>query len=336
MSRGLEKVTLCIFTFNRPDQLIRLTSYYSNSSIQIIILDASVTRNNFELPENVIYLHLPGMSLKERLRKFSTLVKSDYILLSPDDDFYSKDGIIKAIRFLESNKDYSSAQGLRIRFFETPIITWIPDYTKHIKFDFNQDDAIQRTLLMGKSTAYLYSVIRTSNYQEIIDCLENTDSDSRDSYAIHELIFNYCLPVFGKHKVLPHLYQSRKAHKYLGSDINFSAWVNNRTDNSVISLERNILDLYTEKLKITRELAGYIYSDLTLHFSRTRQTKTSQPYRHKIREKIKYLFDDFRMIRVFRKFRFKYFEFYYLLFKSGEAKDFLSEVRSLKEFLKEK
>jgi glycosyltransferase domain-containing protein len=336
MSSALDQVTLCIFTLDRHKQTTERVSFYSNFNLRIIILDASIPKNKYEFPVNVNYFHVPGMSLNERLRKFATLVNSDYILLSPDDDFYSKAGIVKTIRFLECNNEYSSAQGLRIRFFETPIFNWIPDYTKQIKLNFNQDDPVQRTLLMGKGMHYIYSVIRTSSYHEIINCLENTDSNSRGSFAITELIFNYCLPVFGKHKVLPHLYQSRKAHKYLGSDVNYSDWINNHSDKSVISLRQNILDLYIVKLNITKESAIEIYSNLTLYFSRAKQAQTSQPYRRKIREVIKILFDDFRIFHLFRKFSLKYFGFYYLLARNRQLLDFILEVRSLLKFLKEK
>jgi glycosyltransferase domain-containing protein len=301
-----------------------------------LILDASDKINPHKFPPNVRYLHVPGMSLNKRLRKFATLVDTDYILLSPDDDFYSLAGINEVISFLENNKDYSSAQGLRIRFGDKPIFNWIPDYTKQIELNFNQDDPVQRTLAMAKSMHYIYSIIRTSNYKELVSCLKNTDSDSRDSYAVTELIFNYCLPVFGKHKILPLLYQLRKSHEPSGYDINFSVWVNNELDKSAISLKQNVLDFYMYKTKISKHSADEIYSSLTQHFSKPKKALNSQKLKDKIRKKIRALLIDYKIFYFIRLYKFSYFRFYYLLFKHEQFKVFKFEIRSLRNFLEQK
>jgi glycosyltransferase domain-containing protein len=199
----LQNLSICIFTLNRPASLLRIINFYSRYNIQLIILDASKDLNSSTYPGKTRYFHMPGASLQERLVEFSNLVNTKYILLSPDDDFFAINGLVKSLTFLEENREFSSVQGLRIRVFDYPNFHWIPDYTKHMKTEFIGSYNKHRVLTMGKQMHYIYSVIRHEAYAKVVNCLRGAESRDRNSAMAGEVIFNLTLPALGKHKITP-------------------------------------------------------------------------------------------------------------------------------------
>jgi glycosyltransferase domain-containing protein len=334
MIESLGKVTLCIFTADRHHQLLNVIKYYSKFDLKIVILDASLKAAEFRPSEKINYVHVPGMLLQNRLIKFAEMVKTEYILLSPDDDFYSIYGLAKTINFLEKNRNYSSAQGLRIRFFDSDKFSWIPDYVKQSTLHFNQEDFETRILNMGKSMHYIYSVMRLSVYSEVTDCLRNIESQDRNSFAINELIFNYCLPVFGDHRILPFLYQLRKSHPYLGSDIDFALWINNNQDKQASLFKSKIKELYVKKLGISNNEADAILSKFNEHFSLKKTIPMKAKTECKARRITKKMFNQIGLFNTARQLRFKYFVFYSLLVISGNLLNAIQDIKYLRNTLK--
>jgi glycosyltransferase domain-containing protein len=334
MFEFLGKVTLCIFTTDRHHQLSMVIKYYSKFDLKIVILDASLKPMEFKSSEKINYFHTPGMPLQNRLIKFAEMVKTEYIVLSPDDDFYSIYGLNKTIEFLEKNQNYSSAQGLRIRFFDSDKFSWIPDYVKQTKLHFNQEDFEFRILDMGKSMHYIYSVMRLSVYNEVTDCLSNIESKDRNSFAINELIFNYCLPVFGYHRILPFLYQLRKSHPYLGSDINFALWINNDQDKYSSLFKSKIKELYVHKLGISINKADAILSNLNEHFSLKKTIPLKAKTEYKVRRITKEVFHQISLFNTARQLRLKYFVFYSVLIIHGNSFNAIKDIKHLRNTLK--
>ena len=334
MLEFLEKVTLCIFTSDRHNQLSIMIKYYSKFDLNIIILDATATPMNFSPCEKIKYIHTPSMPLQNRLMKFAEIVQTEYILLSPDDDYYSIYGLNKTIDFLEKNPNYSSAQGLRIRFFDSERFSWIPDYLNQVNLDFNQSDLEFRILNMAKGMHYIYSVMRLPTYNEVTNCLLDVESQDRNSFAINELIFNYCLPVFGYHKILPFLYQFRKSHSYLGSDIHFALWINDIQDKHANLLKSNVKELYISRLGISVNKAEEIFSELTSHFSLQKTISTKAETEKKIRRILKWTFQQIGLFNIARQFRVKYFVFYFLLAINGNLLKANQDIKYLKKTLK--
>lgn len=334
MSNNLDQLTLCVFTRDRPESIERLLKYYENYQISIIILDSS--KNPLSLITNklVVYIHVPAMSLAARLVMFSKLVNTKYIVLSPDDDVYSIPGLAKTVNFLNTNNDYSSAQGLRIRFFDYPRFSWIPDYIEHIDLDFDQDSSLDRVKIMAKSFHYIYSVIRREDYLQTVSCLDSIDLSMNESLPITEYIFNYCLPIFGKHKLLPHLFQFRKAHPQTYSPVDYSKWISSSTDENVINLKSRISRLYANKMKIELALASKVYDELTQHFKNSITNKQTHPDRGSKRFFNKYLRPILPFFEHLRILRFRYIKFYLLLGQNNFFFKSIYEVNALRKFLK--
>ena len=86
MKLSLSDLTICIFTYERKQDLERLVKYCSLTDVKVIILDASSQPAKIINSQNLKYLHTPNASVQKRLLKFSEIVETKYILLSPDDD----------------------------------------------------------------------------------------------------------------------------------------------------------------------------------------------------------------------------------------------------------
>jgi glycosyltransferase domain-containing protein len=270
MTSVYENLTICIFTRNRHEKLTKIVRYWEALDVNVIILDASDQAFEFDFGLNITYLHKPMLPIDVRLMMFRDLVKTKYILLSPDDDFFLPKALELSLAYLEVNLDYSSVQGLRIRLFDDLKPRWIPDYTKQSKLVFDSDDALERLRTMSSSMHYVYSIQRTDVYSEIVNALSGTQTTKRDSDTKIELVFNYLLPVFGKHRILPMLFSARTYHEYEGHDIQFSNWINDPKDSSALKFKSNIRDTYISKLHCTPLQANEIEGEITAHYSQTR------------------------------------------------------------------
>jgi hypothetical protein len=271
------------------------------------------------------------MPLQERLRKFAELATTKYLLLSPDDDYWAPNGVCEVLKFLEKNLDYASAQGLRIRFFDFPFFHWIPDYVNQMTLDFSQENKVERLRDMATGMHYIYSVIRRNEYIKITNCLREVNSIKRNSMMMSELIFNYTLPLLGKHKVLPVFYSARKTHPYEAGDVNFKLWVNDKSDRGAVKFSENIIDFYTKELDIIESQASSVFHQLTKEFSRPKQEPE---------EKLKSFKKSLRIVftrtklRGFRKIsKVKYLYFYKLLFLNKTFFMFANDILQIKSFL---
>ena len=328
---ALKNLTICIFTLNRHQELTRLVKFLTGTKMKILILDASNESKFLLRNDNLEYFHVPNMPLQERLRKFAELATTKYLLLSPDDDYWAPNGVSEVLQFLEKNLDYASAQGLRIRFFDFPFFHWIPDYVNQMTLDFSQENKVERLRDMATGMHYIYSVIRRNEYIKITNCLREVNSIKRNAAMMSELIFNYTLPLLGKHKVLPVFYSARKAHPYEAGDVNFNQWVNDKSDRDAVKFSENIINFYTKELDIIESQASSVFHQLTKEFSRPKQepAKKLKSFKNSLR-----IVFTRTKLRGFRKIsKVKYLYFYKLLFVNKTFFIFVSDILRIKRFL---
>jgi glycosyltransferase domain-containing protein len=332
MSGNLGKLTVCIFTFNRPKELLRLIKFWSNYDVKILVMDASPKDLKLNKTSHLTYFHVPQLTLQQRLIKFSENIETEYMLLSPDDDFFFPKGLNETLMFLESNKDFSSAQGLRIRFYDFPAFNWLPDYLAQINLKFVNENKDERLIEMHRSMHYIYSIIRSGDFCKITDCLQGVSSNKKDSQNINEYIFNYTLPVLGKHLILPVLYSARKAHPYYGADNQFYKWVNDPSDKEAQALRANMIRFYVNEINCSPEKAAEYFELLTLSFSIQKDRQI--PKERKIVKQIRKLFFESRLRFPYFLTKIKYFYFFWIL--ASNKKLFLSvgEIRTLRNYLK--
>lgn len=327
----LNDLTICIFTLNKKFDLERLIEYLNSSGAKLIILDASSEPIILKNSGNLNYIHVPNMPLQARLSKFSELATTKYILLSPDDDFWAINGLIETVRFLNTNPDYASAQGLRIRFFDFPFFHWIPDYVDQMELNYSQNDKIERLFDMATRMHYIYSIIRLNEYVKITNCIKNVTSVNQSSLKMNELVFNYTLPILGKHRVLPVFYSARKSHHQEARDVNFDLWVNDQSDLGAIEFRKNIVECYRNELNVSEPEAISVFQQLTKEFNRA---KPAPEEKFKVMKKYLRIFITNTRLRGFRKFsKIKYVFFYKILITNKSFFIFIKEIGLIKKFL---
>lgn len=332
MLNELEKLTICIFTYNRPQELIRLVNFWSQYKVKVLVMDASTQDLKIKRNANLTYFHVPQLTLQQRLVKFSENIKTEYMLLSPDDDFFFPKGLNETILFLNGNKDFSSAQGLRIRFYDYPIFNWLPDYLAQINLKFINEDKGERLIEMYKSMHYIYSIIRTKDFVKIANCLQGVSSNKRDSLMINEYVFNYTLPVLGKHLILSVLYSARKVHPYLGGDIRFSRWVNDHQDKEAQTFRDNMIEFYVNEIDCTPKKASEYFDHLTMDFSINKDPQL--PKVRKIKKYIRRIFFESKLRFPYSITKLKYYRFFWVLVLNRKFISSAGEIKNLRIFLK--
>ena len=326
-------LTICIFSKNRQETLSRTLGHFTKFDSKILVADATDCPLNQWFPRHIQYTHLPSYELIERFRFFAATTNSKYILLSPDDDFYLPEGLQKCVTFLENNQKFNSVQGLRIRLIYSPKFRWIPHDTHQLKLKLNSQNPIKRLHSMSTQSHYLYSVMRTDVFREIIDCFSSINPSCRDSFAIHELIFNYVLPIMGQHAIYPAVYSARTFHPYEGGDIDFSKWIFSDEDIHSKRFRHNILNLYRNKLNVNEEEARHLLEKVSQGLVAKSVTNKGSSrklsiYRKGIKEKIKHLIER-SIIRWLYLLKPTYFHFFVKLTISGNLGSFIRDTRSL-------
>ena len=203
-----DKLTVVIPTYNRPKYLRRSLHYWGRTDFMVIVADGSEKQFDGEIPSNVSYFH--ENELNPTLRSFTALqkVRTPYVVLCADDDFFSLKGIFACIDFLNNQSDYASVQGHAIEFEieDKNNITVRTLNDKRIGHRIDGNAAIERLSQLFDEYVYqIYSVYRTPMLKLAIEtCVDQKNG----SYM--ELTAAIVPSIFGKHKVLPIFYSARE------------------------------------------------------------------------------------------------------------------------------
>ncbi len=114
----LKNLTIVIPSYNRQSYLIRTIKYWSDKKVKIIILDGSKNSLKKKIKitsKNITYIHNP-VGLYSRLLSSSKKVKTKYVMLGCDDEFYIPSALEKCLRYLSLKKDYGCCTGRALGF----------------------------------------------------------------------------------------------------------------------------------------------------------------------------------------------------------------------------
>lgn len=234
-------VSVLIISHNRHQYLKRVIDYWSQSPWQIYIADDSPEPIDISIPSNIKYLHCPGVSLIERIRNMNKLVKSQYTMLSADDDFQAFHGIETCIEFLDEHPDYVSAQGYFTRFANNDKISNVVDYVYAKGYHFDGDNPKIRfeQAMTPLFMHQIYSIIRTRVFQKTVETIKEVDW--RATGAL-ELSFTLIPLIFGKYITMPVFYSARDGSntgKQSTKFISFEKWYSEKKHSKEVNLWRN-------------------------------------------------------------------------------------------------
>ncbi len=216
--------SIVIPTYNRPDYLRRILSYYNKygGDYNIIVADSSSDENkklNNKLIlsfSNLNILHLfnyhSDILATHKIADAINYVEDKYCVLCADDDFITPNGINKSVDFLEKNPDFTVAHGHYISFFlknekeEKPTFCWQPIYP-YQSITFSDAESRLIFYFSNFTITNFYGVHRT----DFLKMLFEEALKFTDDYQFSDLLLSMLALIYGKMKRLDVLYAARES-----------------------------------------------------------------------------------------------------------------------------
>lgn len=214
-----QKITLIIFSYNRQNELKKKILKYKNK-YNLIILDRSNESIekfcNQNLNKSSLYLYKPRLNYLERSLMLKNFIKTKYISIQTDDDYFLNDQINHAIQFLEKNPNYSSVIGYGFTYRKFLNKIYLNKIYNKVD-DLNQDNFLDRLAFMVKNdyTKIVYGFLRTSVFKKHLSALKkNYKFYQNDLFQIWHLHLMLVMVINGKIKTLNKVFFIRNSKLY--------------------------------------------------------------------------------------------------------------------------
>ena len=187
----LDKISVITPTFNRHRFALRAANYYRAIGVKAIYADGTLEKNSAletvsTHSKYITYHHQPEQSWSERMQKNICSVDTKYVVISADDEFHLKSGLIASLELLEADINAACAVGRSAKFkCENGHVNLGQAYN-YIS-GYSQKNPIERTakLLHNYSPFPCYSVWRTNHLKAILEILSKT---MWSSWRVDEII----------------------------------------------------------------------------------------------------------------------------------------------------
>lgn len=196
----LENLTIVIPTYERPLYVSRQISFWSSSDVRVVILDGSPKRYEDERLrqfKNMSYLHVDG-DFHSRMLLAVQEVKTDFVAVLGDDDFFSKDGLRTCINRLSRDGSIIGCVGRSMRFTYQNGKIWAEQRDgESSEFSSDTTTGLQRlyeTYHPGKIGALFYGVYRTEIWKSVV---QSAYSSRFSTGYIHDTIIRAMLTYRG-------------------------------------------------------------------------------------------------------------------------------------------
>jgi len=109
-----QKLTILIPTYKRHKELTKKIKYLMNFDFKVLIIDGSPKQLSTKFigkSKNISYFHLPVENRYDRIFFAIKKIKTKYVKLEADNDYYLPSSLNKSVDYLEKNKNYSAVIG---------------------------------------------------------------------------------------------------------------------------------------------------------------------------------------------------------------------------------
>ena len=205
----LEHLTLVIMSYKRPMYLARSLRYWNNRGPRVIAFDGSpnpIDSSALEgLTSNLSYHHAP-ISYRARLELVESELRTPYVALLADDDFYLPSGLEASIRHLEENADYAACIGRPIGFgYELMSgvfgVTGVYGDMNNNYRIVSETPGLRMREHMGRyMPSTMYAVLRATNWKKTVEAYIKKEFPV---FCIVELQMELATAYHGKSAVLP-------------------------------------------------------------------------------------------------------------------------------------
>jgi glycosyltransferase domain-containing protein len=203
--RTLQKITVVVLTFERSTWLKAVLNFWENKGVRVVVVDGSAEYAAGIVSgreEWLTYVHAP-VSVIERMAIAAELVTTEYVIRSPDDEFFCPSFLDKAVRFLDENLDYVSCQGITVSFTlggSSP--SWGLHYPELLESLGDHKSSSDRYLSEVKNYAVrnYYSVSRVTQWKQVSSFCQELDLDVAN---LSEYVVELSMSFWGKSKLIP-------------------------------------------------------------------------------------------------------------------------------------
>jgi glycosyltransferase domain-containing protein len=199
-------ITFVICTYNRENDILKTVSFWSKFSCNIIVLEGykkSRKFENFFFDKNIKYFYKPVSVVERQAFAFAYHVKTKYAMLMTDDDFFLPSTILDCLDFLENDKKnfFSSCSG-KVYYFNKNNSKYFFRKGSEIKKNINltsidKKNRIRSHLSKNYNSIAYYSVCRTAILKKTLSIVKKIKFSS---YGLNELIIEFAILYYGKHK----------------------------------------------------------------------------------------------------------------------------------------
>ena len=215
VKESYDKFTVLIPSYNRPEHLRRILSYYESFGVRVIVADGSdeVFPYTSDFGKRIEYRHFPSCEdPNKRFYEAANSIFTPYVCFCADDDFAVPDTINKIVDYLEKNPDYNCGLGIinYYSFKNEDIYHFRPYYYSIGK---NLSEALPRARVMHYMTNYfqnVWNVQRTDTFKKIFASLFTHKDMTMRNGSLNEIYIALYLAIEGKCIILPLLYSARE------------------------------------------------------------------------------------------------------------------------------
>jgi glycosyltransferase domain-containing protein len=180
-------------------------NFWENKGVRVVVVDGSAEYAAGIVSgreEWLTYVHAP-VSVIERMAIAAELVTTEYVIRSPDDEFFCPSFLDKAVRFLDENLDYVSCQGITVSFTlggSSP--SWGLHYPELLESLGDHKSSSDRYLSEVKNYAVrnYYSVSRVTQWKQVSSFCQELDLDVAN---LSEYVVELSMSFWGKSKLIP-------------------------------------------------------------------------------------------------------------------------------------
>lgn len=233
-----ERLTLVLFTHNRPAFIARALKFYSSYSCKILVLDSSTQaiEGIAERFPQVDYQHLSQFAytgLHGKLAHGVSLVTTPYMLFAADDDFILPGAITESLEFLEAHPDYGVCFGYSMMYMARDNNVQYLRRDKKVQEDYSSDiPQVRIQEFLSQFIPPFFGVTKTTILQEWF-----SKSTQPVGFEWSEIGHAYFLLLKAKARILPIAYSIRELN-YIASDHNSDVSGVLASTNAAIEKER--------------------------------------------------------------------------------------------------
>lgn len=205
----LAELTYVVLTYHRQSYALRFMNYWNERGPRVVVIDGTdspIPKGDLvPLGAAITYIHNPA-GIYARLREALDHIKTRYVALAGDDEFYIPSAVTTCLRELDRDPSLVACCGRALGFSpdRNYAVSGFQQYPglRNYSLDDNHPKARLLKHLCAYVPSLIYSISRTDEWKT---AWKHILIEEFPAHSITELQFEICMSVAGKSRVLSEL-----------------------------------------------------------------------------------------------------------------------------------